>query len=117
MSGTTKERSAVSNNKNVKERIWINLVTSEITLQPLEPDTDTPSCTMSVSLQFEKVTQMLDQLLAKVESATREEHSLRFMKVTLGGLIPADCAGLLDTSQMTGESLLVTMRKGDKAPT
>ena len=55
-----------SNNKNVKERIWIYPVTSEITLQPLEPDTDTPSCKVSVSLQFEKVTQ-LNQLLAKVE--------------------------------------------------
>ena len=64
-----------SKHENVKERIWINPVTSEITLQPLERDTDTPSCTMSVSLQFEKVTQLLNQLLAKVESATREEHS------------------------------------------
>ena len=39
------------------------------------------------------------------------------VKLTLGGLIPAYCAGPLDTSQMTGESLLVTTRKGDQAPT
>ena len=38
-----------SKHENVKERIWINPVTSEMTLQPLEQDTDTPSCTMSVS--------------------------------------------------------------------
>ena len=64
-----------ANNKNVKERIWINPVTSEMTLQPLEPDADTPNSTMSVSLQFEKETQLLNHLLAKVESATQEEHS------------------------------------------
>ena len=39
------------------------------------------------------------------------------VKLTLGGLILACCAGPLDTSQMTGESLLVTTRKGDQAPT
>ena len=35
--------------KNIimKERIWINAVPSEITLQPLDPDTDTHSCTRS----------------------------------------------------------------------
>ena len=44
------------------------------------------------------------------------------MKLTLGGLIPADCEvsdGKLiqvDTSKMTGESLPVTTRKGDKVP-
>ena len=41
------------------------------------------------------------------------------VKLTPGDLIPADCVGRedLDTSQMTAESLPVTMRKGDKAPT
>ena len=39
------------------------------------------------------------------------------VKLTLGGLIPACCAGPLDTSQMTGGTLLVTTRKGDQAPT
>ena len=35
--------------KNImKELIWINAVPSEITLPPLDPDTDTPSCTRSV---------------------------------------------------------------------
>ena len=38
-----------SKHENVKERIWINPVTGEITLQSLERDTDTPNCTMSVS--------------------------------------------------------------------
>ena len=64
-----------SKHEDVKERIWINRVTGEITLQPLERGTDTPSCMTSVSGQFEKVTQLLNQLLAKAESATREEHS------------------------------------------
>ena len=43
-------RSMMINAKNIimKERIWINAVPSEITLQPLDPDTDTPSCTRSV---------------------------------------------------------------------
>ena len=36
------------------------------------------------------------------------------MKLRLGGLVPADCVGRLETSEVTGESLLVTMRKGDK---
>ena len=38
------------------------------------------------------------------------------VRLTLGGLTPADCAGRLDTPQTTGESLLVAMRKGDRLP-
>ena len=44
------------------------------------------------------------------------------VKLTLVGLIPADCEVLdgrliqVGTSKMTGDSLPVTMRKGDKAP-
>ena len=44
------------------------------------------------------------------------------IEVTIGGLISAYCEVLdgkliqVDTSQMTGESLCVTMRKGDKRP-
>ena len=41
-------------NTNMKERIWINCVVSEIVSQPSHSDTDTPSYTRSVSLQFEK---------------------------------------------------------------
>ena len=32
----------------MKERIWFNAVSNEITLQPVDPDTDTPSCNRSV---------------------------------------------------------------------
>ena len=35
-------------NITMKKRIWINVVTREITLQPLDPNTDTPNCTRSV---------------------------------------------------------------------
>ena len=38
-----------SKHEDVKGRMWVNPVTGEITLQPLERVTDSPGCTMNVS--------------------------------------------------------------------
>ena len=43
----SRRRMIKAKNIIMKERIWINAVPNEITLQPLDPDTDTPSCTRS----------------------------------------------------------------------
>ena len=56
-------------------------------------------------------------MMIKAKNIIMKERIWITVKLTLGGLIPAYCAGPLDTSQMTGESLLVTTRKGDEAPT
>ena len=50
-------------------------------------------------------------MMIKAKNIIMKERIWIPVKLTLGGLILAYCAGRLDTSQMTGESLLVTTRK------
>ena len=66
---------------------------------------------------FKKSKRVSRSMMIKAKNIIMKERIWITVKLTLGGLIPAYCAGPLDTSQMTGESLLVTTRKGDKAPT
>ena len=56
-------------------------------------------------------------MMIKAKNIIMKERIWITVKLTLGGLILAYWAGPLDTSQMTGGSLLVTTRKGDQAPT
>ena len=66
---------------------------------------------------FKKLKRVSRNMMIKAKNIIMKERIWITVKLTLGGLIPAYCAGPLDTSQMTGESLLVTTRKGDQAPT
>ena len=60
---------------------------------------------------------VLRSMMIKAKNIIMKERIWITVELPFGGLIPAYCADLLDTSQMTGESLLVTTRKGDQAPT
>ena len=125
----TRNLTITANSKIVNVRIWINPVISKIVFQPLHSDTDmsknpingvetivrddfstldahsfegvyqkTSLSTDDFYNHPEKITDVYyaEALHDERVIAVREEPNLR-----------------LDTSQMTGESLLVTMRKGD----
>ena len=55
-------------------------------------------------------------MMIKAKNIIVKERIRITVKLTLGGLIPAYCAGPLDTSRMTGVSA-GHPRKGDQAPT
>ena len=64
-------------NTIMKERISINCAVSEIVFQSLHSDTDTPSYTRSVSLQFEKNRYVERFIVESVQRDTSQLEDIR----------------------------------------
>ena len=94
--------------KNIimKERIWINRVAQRKTICHLKED-------QSEFLEERRLKDLHSHEWSHMETWNWVPGDL--VKLALGDLIRVDCwTWHLDTSQMIVESLLVTMRKGNK---